>query len=141
MKILVAVDGSEFTKRMLGYWAAHDEWLGSDHQYTVLTVVSAIPSGAASVLDREAVQAYYADAGEKTLQPIRHFLDQQNIRATVLSKTGASAGDVIAKTADAEGFDLVMLGSHGHGAVSGLVLGSVVTRVLACCRTPVLVIR
>jgi hypothetical protein len=29
MKILVAADGSSFTKRMLAYLAAHDEWLGS----------------------------------------------------------------------------------------------------------------
>ena len=35
MKILVAVDGSPFTKRMLAYLAAHDEWLGAHHQYTV----------------------------------------------------------------------------------------------------------
>lgn len=141
MKILVAVDGSEYTKRMLAYWMAHDEWLGRDHSYTVLTVVQTLPSGAAGVIDRETLQAYYADAGEKTLHPIRQFLDQQDVQATFLSKTGASAGDVIAKTAEAEGFDLILLGSHGHGAVGGLVLGSVVTRVLANCRTPALVIR
>ena len=29
MKILVAADGSSYTKRMLAYLAAHDEWLGS----------------------------------------------------------------------------------------------------------------
>jgi hypothetical protein len=40
MKILVAVDGSKFTRRMLAYLAAHDEWLGPRHRYTVLTVVS-----------------------------------------------------------------------------------------------------
>ena len=28
MKILVAVDGSKYTKRMLAYLAAHDEWFG-----------------------------------------------------------------------------------------------------------------
>ena len=28
MKILVAADGSPYTKRMLAYVAAHDEWLG-----------------------------------------------------------------------------------------------------------------
>ena len=39
MKILVAADGSPFTKRMLAYLAAHDEWLGSKHRYTVLNVV------------------------------------------------------------------------------------------------------
>lgn len=32
MKILLAVDGSPFTKRMLAYVATHDEWLGARHQ-------------------------------------------------------------------------------------------------------------
>lgn len=141
MKILVAVDGSEYTRRMLAYWMAHDEWLSASHAYTVLTVVQTVPSRAAAVLDRAALQAYYADEGEQTLQPIRRFLDQHQQGATFLSKTGASAGDVIARTADAEGFDLVLLGSHGHGALGGLVLGSVVSRVLAACRTPVLIVR
>ena len=40
MKILVPVDGSPFTKRMLAYLAAHDEWLGGAHpvSYTHLTL-------------------------------------------------------------------------------------------------------
>ena len=41
MKILVPVDGSPFTKRMLAYLAAHDEWLGDAHQYTLLHVAAA----------------------------------------------------------------------------------------------------
>jgi hypothetical protein len=28
MKILIAADGSTYTKRMLAFIAAHDEWLG-----------------------------------------------------------------------------------------------------------------
>ena len=48
MKILVAVDGSDYTKRMLAYWAAHDEWLGDSHEYTLLTVIPAVPPRAAS---------------------------------------------------------------------------------------------
>ena len=43
MKILVAVDGSSYTKRMLAYLVAHDEWLGNAHQYTVLHAVPAVP--------------------------------------------------------------------------------------------------
>jgi len=141
MKILVAVDGSDFTKRMLAYWVTHDEWLGADHAYTVLTVVPTVPARAALVLDRAALQAYYADEGEKILHPIREFLDQRNLAATFLSKTGSSVGEVIAKTAESEGFNLILLGSHGHGALSGLVLGSVASHVLAGCKTPVLIIR
>ncbi len=31
MKVRVAVDGSSFTKKMLAYLAAHDDWLGGQH--------------------------------------------------------------------------------------------------------------
>lgn len=140
MKILVAVDGSEYTRRMVAYWAAHDEWLGPAHEYTVLTVVPTIPPRAAAVLDRELLQGYYADEGEKVFKPLRTFLDAQRITATFLSKTGHVA-DVIAKTADEGHFDLVMMGSHGHNQLGNLVMGSVATRVIAGCKTPVLLIR
>jgi nucleotide-binding universal stress UspA family protein len=139
MKILVSVDGSEYTKRMVAYWAAHDEWLGG-HQFTVLTVVQALPPRAAAVLDRELLNSYYADEGEKTFKPIRTFLDKQGIQATFISKNGPVA-DVIARTAVEENFELIMMGSHGHSELGTLVMGSVATRVLASCRTPVLLIR
>ncbi len=38
-------------------------------------------------------------------------------------------------------FDLLMMGSHGHGVLGNLVMGSVTTKVMAHCDTPVLVIR
>ncbi len=140
MKILVAVDGSEFTRRMVAYWTAHDEWLGASHAYTVLTVVPTIPPRAAAVLDRELLHAYYADEGEKVFKPLRTFLDGQGIQATFLSKTGHVA-DVIAKTAEEGKFDLLMMGSHGHSELAGLVMGSVATRVLAGCKVPLLIVR
>ena len=44
MKILLAVDGSAYTKQMLAYLATHDEMLGASHDYTVLTVQAALPA-------------------------------------------------------------------------------------------------
>lgn len=140
MKILVAVDGSEFTRRMIAYWAAHEEWLGPQHSYTVLTVVPPIPPRAAAVLDRELLHSYYADEGEKVFHPLRTFLDKQGLTATFLSKTGHVA-ETIAKSAVEGNFDLLMMGSHGHSELGNLVLGSVATRVMAHCKTPVLLVR
>ena len=57
-----------------------------------------------------------------------------------MHKTGA-AGEVIAKMAESGKFDMVIMGSHGHGALGNLVLGSVATRVLAHCTSPVLLVR
>ena len=38
MNILLAVDGSAYTKKMLAYLATHEDLLGASHSYTVLTV-------------------------------------------------------------------------------------------------------
>jgi nucleotide-binding universal stress UspA family protein len=139
MKILVAVDGSPFTKRMLAYLAAHDEWMGQHHDYTVLTVVPAVPPRAAAVLDKEALKGYYADEAEKTFKSIRTFFGKQKLKAEFVYKVGHAA-EVIGKQADA-GHDLVVMGSHGHSALGNLVMGSTATKVLAACKTPVLLVR
>ena len=36
---------------------------------------------------------------------------------------------------------MIVMGSHGHGAFAGVVIGSVTTKVLATATVPVLVIR
>ena len=140
MKILVAVDGSAFTKRMLAYLAAHDEWLGGQHAYTMLNVMMPLPPRAAAMIDKAVLQAHYAEGGEKVFRPIRAFFDKQKIRAEFVAKVGLPA-EVIAAAATKGKYDLLMLGSHGHGVLGSLVMGSVATKVMAGCQTPVLVIR
>ena len=43
MRILLAVDGSAYTQKMLDYLAAHDEMLGPGHQYSAITVQPPLP--------------------------------------------------------------------------------------------------
>lgn len=140
MKILLAVDGSSYTKRMLGYVAAHDEWFGPDHQITVVTAVPELPPHVRSYLDRSTVDEYYESQARAVLLPVIAFFEQKHRKFTALHPVG-SAGDVIAETAASGKFDLVVMGSHGHSAVGGLVLGSVTQRVLARCQVPVLIVR
>jgi len=141
MKILLAVDGSPFTKRMLAYLAAHDEWLGAGrHRYTVLNTVAPVPGRAASVIDRDTLKSYYAETSEAVFKPIRSFFKKQGIEAEFVGKAG-HAPEVIAKVSETGRYDLIVMGSHGHGTIGSLVMGSVATRVLASCKTPVLLIR
>ncbi len=140
MKILIAADGSAYTKRMLAYLAAHDELLGPGHEYTVLTAVLEIPGRIVARVGSEAVRSYYEEVAEAVLQPIRAFFEQQGVPATYTHIAG-HAPDVIAGVAREGGFDLVVLGSHGHGALANLVLSSVATAVLAKCANPVLIVR
>ena len=140
MKILLAVDGSPFTKRMLAYLAAHDEWLGDRHDYTVLHSVPAVPPRAAAVLDRDVLKKYYEDEAEKVFKPIRTFFGRRGIGASYQSKAG-NAAEIIGKAADGGDYDLVMMGSHGHGTLGNLVLGSVATKVVHVARLPVTLVK
>lgn len=140
MKILAAVDGSDYSKRMLAYLAAHDEWLGPAHQYTLLHVVPAVPPRAAAMFDKATLKSYYDDEAEKVLKPVRSFFAKQQLPATYVVKVGPAA-DSIAALANKGGFDLLMMGSHGHGSLGNLVLGSVATRVMAKTAMPVVLVR
>lgn len=141
MKILVAVDGSDYTKRMLGYLAAHDEWLGSSQSFTVVHVAPAIPPRAASAVERSTLQAYYDDQSTKVLKPIRAFFAMRpELKVTYVTRVGDAAEQIV-KLATQKHQDLLMMGSHGHGALANLVTGSVATKVLATSKVPVLLVR
>ena len=140
MKILLAVDGSAFTKKMLAYVTTHLDLFSGDIEYTALTVQGALPPRARAAVGREVMDAYYAEESAKVLDPVVKFLTRHKLNVTTLSKVG-NAGELIAKTAESGKFDLVIMGSRGHGALGSLVMGSVATKVLASCGTPVLLVR
>jgi nucleotide-binding universal stress UspA family protein len=140
MKILIAVDEGPHTARMLDWIGRRAEWFGAAHEYTVVHVVPAVPSGAAHLLSREDVQTYYADQAEKALAPVRSFFASHGLKATYLHDSG-TASEHIAALADKGGYDLLVLGSHGHGTLGKLFLGSTATKAIGLCHVPVLVVR
>ena len=141
MKILLAVDGSPFTKKMLAYLAAHEELITAGrHEYTALTVQSALPPRARAALSKEVVEEYYAEESAKVLEPVSKFLAQSGITVNARAEVGP-AGETIAKIAEEGKFDLIIMGTHGQGSLGKLVMGSVSTQVLANCSVPVMLIR
>jgi len=77
MNILLAVDGSSYTKKMLAYLAAHEELLAPTHAYSAVTVQAALPPRARAALGKEAVDRYYADEADKVFKPVNKFLERQ----------------------------------------------------------------
>ena len=140
MKILLPVDGSHYTKRMLSYVAAHEELLGRGHDYLLLTVIEPIPSYATSFLDRSTLETYDRQQAGQVLGPVRAFADQQGWTVRTSQVQGHPA-EVIAALAESEKFDLIVMGTHGHSSLGNVILGSVASGVLARCKVPVLLIR
>ncbi len=140
MKILLAVDGSPYSKKMLAYLATHKAMFSPTNDYTAFTAQSTLPSRARSAVGKEVVESYYAEESEKVIAPVTKFLLRHGIDAKSSWKVGP-AGALIAKLAEDGKFDMVVMGSHGHGAWANLVMGSVATQVLAHCTVPVLMVR
>jgi len=140
MKILLAVDGGAYTKKMRAYLTTHEKLFSPKSDYTLFSVQSPLLPRARAAMGKEVADGYHADEAAKVTAPVVKFLQRHGIGATVVHKVGP-AGELIAKAAEAGKFDLVMMGSHGHSATGNLVMGSVATRVLAHCQVPVLLVR
>eukprot|EP01041_Mallomonas_annulata_P015924 gene15924-33538_t len=140
MKILLAVDGSAYTKKMLAYLATHDEMFGTNNAITLVTVQLPLPPRARAAVGADIANGYYAEESTKITAPVVKFLKRHGMEPTVVSKVG-SPGEVIAKVANDGKYDLLVMGSHGHSALGNLVMGSVATKVLAHCGVPVLLVR
>lgn len=140
MNILLAVDGSAYTKKMLAYLMAHEELLGTQHHYSAITVQPTLPARARASLGKSVVEKYYAEEADKVLLPVAKYLARKGVEPQRIAKVGA-VGETIAKVASEGNFDLLVMGSHGHGAIATLIVGSVTTQVLARCAVPVLIVR
>ena len=99
-----------------------------------------LPARARAAVGKDIVEDYYKDDAEKVLAPIDKFLARHGIQAKSVWKAG-NVGETIATFAEAGKFDMLVMGSHGHGSFLNMVLGSVATKVLANCKTPILLVR
>ena len=140
MKILLAVDGSDYTRKMLDYVTGNQGLFDPSHTFVLLTAQPELPPHVRSSLGAAAVKDYHEDEARKVLEPAAAALAAKGIQAEAVWKAGP-AGTTVAQAAEEGGFDMVIMGTHGHGSLGRLVMGSVSTQVLAHCAVPVLLIR
>lgn len=117
-RVVVGVDGSAGSRRALRWAAEEAERRGAD--LTVVTVwqwdgVDAVPLAGASPLEAERMSAELLDAEVAALP------DPSVVTTRLVARGGAGAALVEASREA----DLLVLGSHGHGALHAAVLGSV----------------
>lgn len=139
MKILLAVDGSEHSRRAIEF-VANAGWLQAGSELLVFTAVAPLPRRVENMSDPELVQRNYLMEAEEILGPARKRLGSIGMPVRYDWAVGPAA-QAIVQTADKEQVYLIVMGSHGLGALSNLVMGSVATRVLATCTVPVLLVR
>jgi nucleotide-binding universal stress UspA family protein len=141
MRILLAVDGSEFSRRAAAYVSQHAGLLAEAPEIHLLHVHPPLPyKGAASVVGKAAIESYQRDESLAALAVAEKAL--AGSRST--PKASWVVGDVVEEVGryvDGNAIDLIVVGSHGRGAVTTFALGSVTLKLLAGLKTPILVVR
>jgi nucleotide-binding universal stress UspA family protein len=80
-------------------------------------------------------------AAARCLGAIARDAESLGVRCRTVHVGRFPPATTIVETASAERCDLIVMGSHGHGALGQLFLGSVTTRVAATCSVPLLIVR
>lgn len=140
MKVLLTVDGSKNTKKMLAYLTTHENLLGSAPAFVVLNVQPAVPGGAAKFVDKATVIEYHRSEAESVLRPVSKFLERHDMNYTSSYRVGHAADEILSAAKKSK-VDLIVMGSRGRGSIGSLLLGSVAQSVLSASEVPVLVVR
>ena len=140
MNILLPVDGSACSTRAARYLVRHLAHVGSQPDVVVLAVDPPLLEELTRHVLPEDIARFHSKNGHAAFKPVRKLLDGAGIAYREKLLVG-EPGDSIAAFAKKNRCDLIVMGSHGRGALKALLLGSVVTKVLARSTIPVLVVR
>jgi len=140
MKILLAADGSKFTKKALAFLVANDNILGADGELVVLHVQTPFSPRVKTMVGAQAVADYHRDEAAKVLDPINRFLDRHAVRYSSSWTVGPNAAEIL-RAADKQKVQMIVMGTRGHGLLGRALMGSVAQRVVTDCAVPVLLVK
>jgi len=136
-RILIATDGSEYTKEAVSKGLHLAKILGAD--VTALYVIDQT-SFVSFPIDSSIVSVYslLENEGKRAVDEVKKEGEQQGIKVTPVVVEGSPTRKIVEMAAD---FDLVVIGTLGRSALSKLFMGSVAERVTRYAPCPVLVVR
>lgn len=145
--ILVPADGSSFAAKGIREGVRLAKALGATITgvYVAPPFVPLVYSEAATYYSGPFSPGEYKKLTEKiakkALGPIERAARAAGVRCRTRLVTDPQPWRGILRAASAGRCDAIVMGSHGRGAVGGLILGSETSRVLAHSKLPVLVVR
>ena len=139
-KILLPMDGSDNALRAIEHVIGLKE-SESDLDLHLISVPIAVDSGHARMfVNHEELEDYYREEGATALAEARRRLDEAGIAYSYHVVPGHIA-ETIARFAEDQQFDRIIMGTHGRGGLKHLLLGSVATDVIKLTELPVTLVK
>lgn len=136
-KILLAVDGSDHARKAVKYAVGLARLMEGEllvvHVHRPLPIASSEPYF-------QMASAQMRDRVNRLLDPVFSLLKESRVPFVEKIEEGRP-GEVIAKVAELDNCDVIVMGSRGRSDLEGLVLGSATHRVLRTAPCPVIVVR
>jgi nucleotide-binding universal stress UspA family protein len=129
-RILVCIDGSKCSNEAASNAA---EMASKFDAEVVLLHVYKPPETTRDLPAHE----HRADAS-KTLETARTIMKEKGLRFMEMVEVGSPANLILKESAN--GYDLIVLGSRGLGAMEGFLLGSVTSKVVHYAKVPTLIV-
>ncbi len=141
-RILVAVDGSSHSATVARAVIRHVSEYKEPPELHLVYVHLPVPTlgGLIKPIGHETLQCYYREEGMDALHGAKKLFDRAKLACNPHIMVGAVA-ETLAAEAKKLKCDMIVMGTHGMGAISGMLLGSVATKTVHLVRCPVMLIR
>jgi nucleotide-binding universal stress UspA family protein len=139
-KVMLPVDGSRSSENAARYLVGCFRDVGALDIHLLNVQAQAEGWEVKRFLRDEELDAMAREYGEAALASTRAILDAATIPYTTHIEQGEVA-ETIARMTEQLSCDQVVMGSHGRGALQGLLLGSVATKVLHRVAVPVTLVK
>jgi nucleotide-binding universal stress UspA family protein len=139
--LLIPVDGSDYSLKAVDYAASRAVESKSPVEVHLLNVQMQIASVNVKLfVSAESLESYYRDEGNRALEAPLARAKSAGLNVTPHIGVGDPA-KIIMDYANEQKADEIVMGSHGRGALSGAVLGSVAQKVVHLSSVPVVLVK
>lgn len=138
--IIVPVDASDCSDRVIQEIIKLSGQGGPADLHLVNVQPRIFTESALMFTDASKMDTYYYDQSGKTLTSAEKALRSAGLAFTSHRLVGPVAETIVAKARELDA-DGIVMGTHGHGKLSGMLLGSVSNKVLHLAPMPVTLVR
>jgi nucleotide-binding universal stress UspA family protein len=143
-KILIPIDGSELALRAAGMGVSLAKSISAEVVFLHAIVPYMPPYTAEYDFDGRAtalIEKAASEASAEMLKAAEDVANRAGVKSSCMSEIISRPELLIDNTVKKVGCDLVVIATHGRGAVGRFLMGSVTTRLLPIASVPVLVYR
>lgn len=140
LKILLPIDGSEASGRAVEEFVKRLDWFREKPEIHLLNVRMPLTGNVSMFVSKEEISDYYREEGLRNLQQARGYLEEKGVTYRHHIVVGEVV-TMILQFAEEIQCDQIVIGPRGLGAIKGLLLGSVASKLIQLSTVPVLLLK